>query len=98
VLPPGVDVHINAKVLLFAVILSICAGLFFGIAPASQIKQRSHYPRSHNQLTGHAYGSDCGSGATGIADSDCPHDARELRFLIYCSVPESERYLDAAIV
>jgi len=40
VLPPGVDVHINAKVLLFTVILSICAGLFFGIAPAGQIRMR----------------------------------------------------------
>ena len=40
VLPAGVDVHINARVLLFTVILSICAGVFFGIAPAGQIRLR----------------------------------------------------------
>jgi len=40
VLPAGVDVHINARVLLFTVILSICAGLFFGIAPAGLIRMR----------------------------------------------------------
>ena len=40
VLPPGADVHIDARVLLFTVILSICAGVFFGIAPASHIRMR----------------------------------------------------------
>ena len=40
VLPPGAEVHIDARVLLFTVILSICAGVFFGIAPASHIRMR----------------------------------------------------------
>jgi putative ABC transport system permease protein len=40
VLPPGVDVRIDARVLLFTVVLSICAGVFFGIAPASHIRMR----------------------------------------------------------
>jgi putative ABC transport system permease protein len=40
VLPPGADVRIDARVLLFTVILSICAGVFFGIAPASHIRMR----------------------------------------------------------
>jgi putative ABC transport system permease protein len=40
VLPPGAQVHIDARVLLFTVILSICAGVFFGIAPASHIRMR----------------------------------------------------------
>jgi putative ABC transport system permease protein len=40
VLPPGTEVHIDARVLLFTVILSICAGVFFGIAPASHIRTR----------------------------------------------------------
>ena len=40
VLPPGTEVHIDARVLLFTVILSICAGVFFGIAPASHIRMR----------------------------------------------------------
>jgi putative ABC transport system permease protein len=40
VLPPGAEVHIDARVLLFTVILSICAGVFFGIAPASHIRVR----------------------------------------------------------
>jgi putative ABC transport system permease protein len=39
-LPPGAEVHIDARVLLFAVILSICAGVFFGIAPASHVRTR----------------------------------------------------------
>jgi predicted permease len=39
-LPPGADVRIDARVLLFTVILSICAGVFFGIAPASHIRMR----------------------------------------------------------
>jgi putative ABC transport system permease protein len=40
VLPPGTEVHIDARVLLFTVMLSICAGAFFGIAPASHIRVR----------------------------------------------------------
>jgi len=40
VLPPGVVVHIDNRVLLFTVILSICAGVFFGVAPASHIRIR----------------------------------------------------------
>jgi predicted permease len=40
VLPPGTEVHIDARVLLFTVILSICAGVFFGVAPASHIRTR----------------------------------------------------------
>jgi len=40
VLPPGIDVRIDARVLLFAVILSICAGVFFGIAPAGHVRVR----------------------------------------------------------
>ena len=40
VLPPGAEVHIDARVLLFTVVLSICAGVFFGIAPASHIRMR----------------------------------------------------------
>ena len=39
-LPPGTEVHIDARVLLFTAILSICAGVFFGIAPASHIRMR----------------------------------------------------------
>ena len=40
VLPPGTEVHIDSRVLLFTVILSICAGVFFGIAPAGHIRTR----------------------------------------------------------
>jgi putative ABC transport system permease protein len=40
VLPAGAEVHIDARVLLFTVILSICAGVFFGIAPAGHIRMR----------------------------------------------------------
>ena len=40
VLPAGAEVHIDARVLLFTVILSICAGVFFGVAPASHIRMR----------------------------------------------------------
>ena len=40
VLPPGTDVRIDARVLLFTVILSICAGVFFGVAPAGHIRMR----------------------------------------------------------
>jgi putative ABC transport system permease protein len=40
VLPPGAEVHIDARVLVFTVVLSICAGVFFGIAPASHIRMR----------------------------------------------------------
>jgi putative ABC transport system permease protein len=39
-LPPGAEVHIDVRVLFFTVILSICAGVFFGIAPASHIRMR----------------------------------------------------------
>jgi putative ABC transport system permease protein len=40
VLPPGTEIRIDARVLLLTVILSICAGVFFGIAPASQVRVR----------------------------------------------------------
>ena len=40
VLPPGTEVHIDARVLLFTVLLSIGAGVFFGVAPASHIRMR----------------------------------------------------------
>jgi putative ABC transport system permease protein len=40
VLPPGADVRIDARVLLFTAVLSICAGVFFGIAPAAHIRMR----------------------------------------------------------
>jgi putative ABC transport system permease protein len=39
-LPPGTEVPIDSRVLLFTVILSICAGVFFGIAPAGHIRTR----------------------------------------------------------
>ncbi|MGD0627798.1 MAG: ABC transporter permease [Terracidiphilus sp.] len=39
-LPPGAEVRIDARVLLFTVILSICAGVFFGIAPAGHVRMR----------------------------------------------------------
>ncbi len=37
-LPPGTDVHIDIHVLLFTAVLSICAGVFFGIAPAGHVR------------------------------------------------------------
>ena len=37
-LPPGADVHIDVHVLLFSAVLSICAGVFFGIAPAGHVR------------------------------------------------------------
>ena len=37
-LPPGTDVHIDIHVLLFTAALSICAGVFFGIAPAGHVR------------------------------------------------------------
>lgn len=37
-LPPGADVHIDIHVLLFSALLSICAGVFFGVAPAGHIR------------------------------------------------------------
>jgi len=40
VLPSGAEVHIDARVLVFTVVLSICAGVFFGIAPAGHIRIR----------------------------------------------------------
>ncbi|MGC2621487.1 MAG: ABC transporter permease [Acidobacteriaceae bacterium] len=39
-LPAGVEVHIDARVLLFTVVLSICAGVLFGVAPAGHIRTR----------------------------------------------------------
>jgi putative ABC transport system permease protein len=40
VLPPGADVRIDARVLLFTAVLSIGAGVFFGVAPAAHIRMR----------------------------------------------------------
>ena len=40
VLPANADVRIDARVLLFTAALSICAGVFFGIAPAGNIRLR----------------------------------------------------------
>jgi putative ABC transport system permease protein len=40
VLPAGADVHIDGRVLLFTAGLSICAGVFFGVAPAGHIRLR----------------------------------------------------------
>jgi predicted permease len=37
-LPPGTDVHIDIHVLLFTAVLSICAGVFFGVAPAGHVR------------------------------------------------------------
>ncbi len=37
-MPPGTDVHIDIHVLLFIAVLSICAGVFFGIAPAGHVR------------------------------------------------------------
>ncbi len=37
-LPPGTDVGIDVHVLLFTAILSICAGVFFGVAPAGHLR------------------------------------------------------------
>jgi predicted permease len=38
VLPPGAHVRIDPRVLLFTAALSICAGVFFGVAPAGHIR------------------------------------------------------------
>jgi len=37
-LPTNADVHIDLHVLLFTAILSICAGVFFGVAPAGHVR------------------------------------------------------------
>jgi putative ABC transport system permease protein len=37
-LPPNADVHIDIHVLLFTALLSICAGVFFGVAPAGHVR------------------------------------------------------------
>ena len=37
-LPPNADVRIDVHVLLFTAILSICAGVFFGVAPAGHVR------------------------------------------------------------
>jgi putative ABC transport system permease protein len=37
-LPPGTEVHIDVHVLLFTAILSIFAGVFFGVAPAGHVR------------------------------------------------------------
>ena len=39
-LPPNADVRIDARVLLFTAVLSIVAGVFFGVAPAGNIRLR----------------------------------------------------------
>ena len=41
VLPPQADVRIDFRVLLFTAVLSICAGVFFGVAPAGHIRVRN---------------------------------------------------------
>jgi putative ABC transport system permease protein len=40
VLPSGAKVRIDSSVLLFTAVLSTCAGVFFGVAPAGQIRMR----------------------------------------------------------
>jgi putative ABC transport system permease protein len=37
-LPPNADVRIDIHVLLFTAVLSICAGVFFGVAPAGHVR------------------------------------------------------------
>ena len=37
-IPPNANVHIDIHVLLFTAFLSICAGVFFGIAPAGHVR------------------------------------------------------------
>jgi predicted permease len=37
-LPPGAEVHIDLHVLLFTAVLSIFAGVFFGVAPAGHVR------------------------------------------------------------
>lgn len=37
-LPPGTDVHIDIHVLLFTAVLSLFAGVFFGVAPAGHVR------------------------------------------------------------
>jgi putative ABC transport system permease protein len=37
-LPPNANVHIDVHVLLFSAVLSICAGVFFGLAPAGHVR------------------------------------------------------------
>lgn len=37
-LPPGTDVRIDVHVLLFTAVLSICAGVFFGVAPTGHVR------------------------------------------------------------
>ena len=37
-LPPGAEVRIDVHVLLFTAALSICAGVFFGVAPAGHVR------------------------------------------------------------
>jgi putative ABC transport system permease protein len=40
VLPPDANVQIDTRALLFTAVLSICAGVFFGVAPAGHIRVR----------------------------------------------------------
>jgi putative ABC transport system permease protein len=37
-LPPNANVHIDIHVLLFTALLSVCAGVFFGVAPAGHVR------------------------------------------------------------
>jgi putative ABC transport system permease protein len=37
-LPPNANVHIDIHVLLFTALLSVCAGVFFGVAPAAHVR------------------------------------------------------------
>ena len=55
-LPPGTEVHIDLHVLLFTAVLSICAGVFFGVAPAGQVRLtdlRSILNESERGAVGH---------------------------------------------
>jgi putative ABC transport system permease protein len=55
-LPPGTDVHIDLHVLLFTAVLSICAGVFFGVAPAGHVRMtdlRSILNESERGAVGH---------------------------------------------
>ncbi len=55
-LPPGTEVHIDLHVLLFTAVLSIFAGVFFGVAPAGHVRLtdlRSILNESERGAVGH---------------------------------------------